>query len=124
MECFNHADFMMKVEEETVTFNDIVWYFSKYLPRFFNNTIITCDSKETLVIAIREEDDIEYKTLVSVYINEDNKFVFNEERYEIIGNEKHFVDSLKVELRLKSKGKKNFDKFWIPFVERRGYYYA
>ena len=90
----------------------------------FNNTIITGNSKETLVIAIREEDDIEYKTLVSVYINEDNKFVFNEERYEIIGNEKRFVDSLKVELRLKSKGKKNFDKFWIPFVERRGYYYA
>ena len=123
MECFNHADFMTKVEEETVTFNDIVWYFSKYLPRFFNNTIITGDSKETLVIAIREEDDIEYKTLVSVYINEDNKFVFNEERYEVIGNENHFVDSLKFELRLKSKGKKNFDKFWFPFV-KRGYYYA
>ena len=100
MECFNHADFMTKVEDETVTFNDLVWYFSKYLPRFFNNTIITGNSKETLVIAIREEDDIEYKTLVTVYINEDNKFVFNEERYEIIGNEKHFVDSLKVELRL------------------------
>ena len=123
MECFNHADFMMKVEEETVTFNDLVWYFSKYLPRFFNNTIITCDCEKTIVIAIREEDDIEYKTLVSVYINEDNKFVFNEERYEIIGNENHFVDSLKVELRLKSKGKKNFDKFWIPFI-KRGYYYA
>lgn len=123
MECFNHADFMTKVEEETVTFNDIVWYFSKYLPRFFNNTIITGDSKETLAITIREEDDIEYKTLVSVYINEDNKFVFNEERYEVIGNENHFVDSLKFELRLKSKGKKNFDKFWIPFV-KRGYYYA
>ena len=114
---------MTKVEEETVTFNDIVWYFSKYLPRFFNNTIITGDSKETLAIAIREEDDIEYKTLVSVYINEDNKFVFKEERYEIIGSENHFVDSLKVELRLKSKGKKNFDKFWFPFV-KRGYYYA
>ena len=123
MECFNHADFMTKVEEETVTFNDLVWYFSKYLPRFFNNTIITGNSKETLVIAIREEDDIEYKTLVSVYINEDNKFVFNEERYEIIGNKNHFVDSLKFELRLKSKGKKNFDKFWIPFI-KRGYYYA
>jgi hypothetical protein len=114
---------MTKVEEETVTFNDLVWYFSKYLPRFFNNTIITGDSKETLVIAIREEDDIEYKTLASVYINEDNKFVFKEERYEIVGNENHFVDSLKVELRLKSKGKKNFDKFWFPFV-KRGYYYA
>ena len=123
MECFNHADFMEKVEEETVTFNDLVWYFSKYLPRFFNNTIITGDSKKTLAIAIREEDDIEYKTLVSVYTNEDNKFVFNEERYEIIGNENHFVDSLKFELRLKSKGKKNFDKFWFPFV-KRSYYYA
>ena len=73
MECFNHADFMTKVEEETVTFNDLVWYFSKYLPRFFNNTIITGNSKETLVIAIREEDDIEYKTLVSVYINVNKK---------------------------------------------------
>ena len=123
MECFNHADFMTKVEEETVTFNDLVWYFSKYLPRFFNNTIITGDSKKTLVIAIREEDDIEYKTLASVYINDNNKFVFEEELYKIVGNENHFVDSLKFELRLKSKGKKNFDKFWIPFI-KRGYYYA
>ena len=123
MNCFNHADFMTKVEDGTITFNDLVWYFEKYLPRFFNNTIITGDSKETLVIAIREEDDIEYKTLVSVYINEDNKFVFKEERYEIIVNENHFVDSLKVELRLNSKGKKNFDKFWLPFV-KKGYYYA
>ena len=123
MECFNHADFMMKVEEETVTFNDFVWYFSKYLPRFFDNTIISGDSEKTIVIAIREEDDIEYKTLVSVYINEDNKFVFKEERYEIIGRENNFVDSLNFELRLKSKGKKNFDKFWIPFI-KRGYYYA
>lgn len=118
MECFNHADFMTKVEDGTITFNDLVWYFEKYLPHFFNKTTVTGNSKETMVISQREEYDVTTRNIVRVYINEANKFVFEEERYEINGNETHFIDSLKVELRQGSKGRKNFDRFWIPFIER------
>lgn len=118
MECFNHADFMTKVEDETITFNDLVWYFEKYLPRFFTKTTVTGNSKETMIISHREEHDVTTRNIVRVYINEANKFVFEEERYEINGNETHYIDSLKVELRQGSKGRKNFDRFWIPFIER------
>lgn len=121
MECFNHADLMTKVEDETITFNDLVWYFEKYLPRFFNKTIVTGNSKETMIISHREEHDVSTRNIVRVYINEANKFVFEEERYEINGNETHFIDSLKVELRQGSKGCKNFDRFWIPFLKRGQY---
>lgn len=118
MECFNHADFMTKVEDGTITFNDLVWYFEKYLPRFFNKTTVTGNSKETMIISHREEHDVTTRNIVRVYINEANKFVFEEERYEINGNETHFIDSLKVELRQGSKGRKNFDRFYIPFLKR------
>ena len=120
MKMFTRYDLMERMEEGTATYNDIILYFEKFLSRFFLPTKMYLyeSSIYTTVVALHEDDDITKEIDVSMRVM-DGEFIFEENIYEWYGEEtsvdKRYVDGFKVRLRNKSKGHKNFYRFWESF---------
>lgn len=113
---YDYSDFYEKCLEGFIDFNDLFWYFAKFLPnKFFYDTfnVLSAQENEYAFEAIRHDDGRNIQIVINLRVDEKGKLHFIEDRYLYgDGEEDNKIFACGLTTPLSSRKTVGRDKFW------------